>query len=87
MVSLSIEETDGTPLPAALPGQFLVLRLRTTPIGPMLLRNYSMSGIPGARTYRISVKRETNGLVSSYVFDHVNAGDVLEVSAPRAVLF
>ena len=83
VVSLSIEETDGAPLPAALPGQFLVLRLRTTPNGPMLLRNYSMSGIPGARTYRISVKRETNGLVSSYVFDHVNAGDVLEVSAPR----
>jgi ferredoxin-NADP reductase/MOSC domain-containing protein YiiM len=83
VVSLSIEETDETPLPAALPGQFLVLRLRTTPNGPMLLRNYSMSGIPGARTYRISVKRETNGLVSSYVFDHVNAGDVLEVSAPR----
>jgi len=83
VVSLSIEETDGTPLPAALPGQFLVLRLRTTPNGPMLLRNYSMSGIPGARTYRISVKRETNGLVSSYIFDHVNAGDVLEVSAPR----
>ena len=83
VVSLSIEETDETFLPAALPGQFLVLRLRTTPNGPMLLRNYSMSGIPGARTYRISVKRETNGLVSSYVFDHVNAGDVLEVSAPR----
>ena len=68
VVSLSIEETDGTPLPAALPGQFLVLRLRTTPNGPMLLRNYSMSGIPGARTYRISVKRETNGLVSSVCF-------------------
>jgi ferredoxin-NADP reductase/MOSC domain-containing protein YiiM len=83
VVSLSIEETDGTPLPAALPGQFLVLRLRITPNGPMLLRNYSMSGMPGARTYRISVKRETNGLVSSYLFDHVNAGDVLEVSAPR----
>jgi len=83
VVSLSIEETDGTPLPAALPGQFLVLRLRTTPNGPRLLRNYSMSGIPGARTYRISVKRETNGLVSSYLLDHVNAGDVLEVSAPR----
>ena len=61
VVSLSIEQADGTPLPAALPGQFLVLRLRTTPNGPMLLRNYSMSGMPGARTYRVSVKRETNG--------------------------
>ncbi len=83
VVSLSIEPTDGAPLPAALPGQFLVLRLRTTPNGPMLLRNYSMSGMPGASTYRISVKRETNGVVSSYVCDHVRAGDMLDVSAPR----
>jgi ferredoxin-NADP reductase len=50
---------------------------------PMLLRNYSMSGMPGARTYRVSVKRETNGVVSSYLCDHVHAGDILEVSAPR----
>ena len=83
VVSLSIEQTDGAPLPAALPGQFLVLRLRTTPNGPMLLRNYSMSGAPGAGTYRVSVKRETNGVVSSYLYDHVHAGDLLEVSAPR----
>jgi ferredoxin-NADP reductase/MOSC domain-containing protein YiiM len=83
VVSLSIEQTDGAPLPAALPGQFLVLRLRTTPNGPMLLRNYSMSGMPGARTYRVSVKRETNGVVSSYLYDHAHAGDILDVSAPR----
>ena len=83
VVSLSMEQTDGAPLPAALPGQFLVLRVRTTPNGPMLLRNYSMSGMPGARTYRVSVKREANGVVSSYLNDRVCAGDILEVSAPR----
>jgi ferredoxin-NADP reductase/MOSC domain-containing protein YiiM len=83
VVSLSIEQTDGVSLPAALPGQFLVLRLRTTPGGPMLLRSYSMSGAPDAGTYRVSVKRETNGVVSSYLYDHVHAGDPLEVSAPR----
>jgi hypothetical protein len=49
VVSLSLDPTDGRPLPAALPGQFLVLRLRTTPTGPTLLRSYSMSGTPGAR--------------------------------------
>jgi ferredoxin-NADP reductase/MOSC domain-containing protein YiiM len=83
VVSLSLEPTDGRPLPAALPGQFLVLRLRTTPTGPTLLRSYSMSGTPGAKTYRVSVKRETNGVVSGYLNDHIRAGDVLEVSAPR----
>src|SRR5579863_7375836 len=49
----------------------------------MLLRNYSMSGMPGARTYRVSVKRETSGVVSSYLYDHVYVGDILEMSAPR----
>jgi ferredoxin-NADP reductase/MOSC domain-containing protein YiiM len=83
VVSLAIEQADGAPLPAALPGQFLVLRLRTIANGPKLLRNYSMSGMPGARTYRVSVKRESNGVVSSYLHDHVHAGDILEVSAPR----
>ena len=83
VVSLSMEQTDGAPLHAALPGQFLVLRLRTTPSGPMLLRNYSMSGMPGAGAYRVSVKRETNGIVSSYLCDQVHPGDVLEASAPR----
>jgi MOSC domain-containing protein YiiM/ferredoxin-NADP reductase len=83
VVSLYFEQPDGTSLPVALAGQFLVLRLRTTPDGPMLLRNYSMSGTTGAGTYRVSVKREVNGVVSSYLYDHVHAGDILEVSAPR----
>jgi len=83
VVSLCIGPTDGTSLPAALPGQFLVVRLRTTPSGPTLLRNYSMSGAPGAGTYRVSVKRETNGAVSPYLCDRIRAGDILDVSAPR----
>jgi len=83
VVSLSVEPMDRASLPAALPGQFLVLRLRTTPGGPMLLRNYSMSGAPGAGAYRVSIKRETNGVVSSYLNDHLHAGDILDVSAPR----
>ncbi len=83
VVSLYLEQADGASLPAGLPGQFLVLRLRTTPEGPPLLRNYSMSGMPGARNYRVSVKREMNGAVSSYLHNHVQAGDVLEASAPR----
>lgn len=83
VVSLTIEHMDRATLPAAEPGQFLVLRLRATPNGPMLLRNYSMSGMPGAGAYRVSVKRELNGVVSSYLCDHAHTGDILEVSAPR----
>jgi len=77
VVSLYFEQPDGASLPVALPGQFLVLRLRTTAGGPLLLRNYSMSGMPGEKAYRISVKREADGVVSAYLHDHVQAGAML----------
>jgi ferredoxin-NADP reductase/MOSC domain-containing protein YiiM len=83
VISLYFESPDGSPLPAALPGQFLVLRLRVKPDAPPLLRNYSMSGAPGANDYRVSVKHEVNGVCSSFLHTQVHAGDVLEVSAPR----
>ena len=83
VLSLSLQQLDGAALPLPLPGQFLVLRLRTSPNGPMLLRNYSMSGTPDDKTYRVSVKREAGGVVSSYLHDHLRAGDIVEISAPR----
>ena len=83
VISLYFESPDASPLPAALPGQFLVLRLRVNPSAPPLLRNYSMSGSPGAKAYRVSVKREMNGIGSSFIHNQVHLGDVLEVSAPR----
>ena len=83
VISLSFELLDGSSLPAALPGQFLVLRLPIRPGVPPLLRNYSMSGVPGSIAYRISVKHELNGAGSSFLHNQVRAGDVLEVSAPR----
>jgi|BarGraIncu00222A_1022003.scaffolds.fasta_scaffold04717_5 ferredoxin-NADP reductase/MOSC domain-containing protein YiiM len=83
VISLSFEQRDRSPLPAALPGQFLVLRLRIKPDGPPLLRNYSMSGQPGADAYRVSIKHEVNGAASSFLHNHVKVGDALEVSAPR----
>ena len=83
VISLTFADGGGEPLPAALPGQFLVLRLRVKPDAPPLLRNYSMSGTPGENTYRVSVKQEAKGVASSFLHQHVHAGDALEVSAPR----
>jgi ferredoxin-NADP reductase/MOSC domain-containing protein YiiM len=83
IISLSFEPLDGSPLPAALAGQFLVLRLRIAPDVPPILRNYSMSGAPGGNVYRVSIKHEVNGAGSSFLHNRVKAGDLLEVSAPR----
>lgn len=83
VVSLFFESPDGSPLPAPLPGQFLVLRLQVIPGEPALLRNYSLSGISNAGAYRVSIKHEAKGIASSFIHSQVHAGDVVDVSAPR----
>lgn len=83
IVSLVLVPADGHPLAAALPGQFVVLRLRPRPDTPPLLRNYSLSDAPSADHYRVSVKQEVNGAASTYVHTQVQVDDVVEVSAPR----
>jgi ferredoxin-NADP reductase/MOSC domain-containing protein YiiM len=83
VMSLVFESADQHPLAAALPGQFVVLRLQASPSTPMLLRSYSLSGEPSDSSYRISVKHEPHGVASGYIDENVQIGDVLEVSAPR----
>jgi ferredoxin-NADP reductase/MOSC domain-containing protein YiiM len=83
VISLTFGSTDGSRLPPALPGQFLVLRLRPGANMPALLRNYSISGAADAGTYRVSVKQEVNGKGSTFLHAHIKSGDVLDVSAPR----
>jgi ferredoxin-NADP reductase/MOSC domain-containing protein YiiM len=83
VMSLVLEPKDGLPLTAALPGQFVVLRLRLALDTPDVMRSYSLSGEPSARCYRISVKREPHGVAGAYIDEKVRIGDVLDVSAPR----
>ncbi len=82
VVSIRLESADGTPLPTARPGQYLTVRVESDE-RRALLRNYSLSGPPGAGYYRISVKRETGGAVSRHLHTRVNVGDRLDVAAPR----
>ena len=46
VLSLTMQSADGQPLPTALPGQYVVLRLQPTAGGPPLFRSYSLSGAP-----------------------------------------
>jgi ferredoxin-NADP reductase/MOSC domain-containing protein YiiM len=82
ILSFVLESEDHSPLPAALPGQFLVFKLELDKDTDSILRNYSMSGPLGTGKYRISVKRRA-GAGSRYFHDRVRVGDQLQVSAPR----
>ena len=83
VLSLTMQSAEAQPLPTALPGQYVVLRLQPTERALPLFRCYSLSGAPSAERYRISVKIEPNGVAGTYLRDHVQVGDLLDVSSPR----
>jgi len=83
VTSLILEPIDSQPLPAFQAGQFVVLRLLVETDKPPVLRSYSLSDLPAADHFRISVKSELNGIVSSFLCNRAREGDVLDVSAPR----
>ena len=83
VLSLTMQSTDDQPLQAALPGQYVVLRLQPEVGVPPFFRSYSLSGPLSTEHYRISVKVEPNGAGGTYLRDHLRVGDALDVSAPR----
>ena len=83
VISIRLEAPGGESLPAALPGQYLTVRVRPDDGQRSLLRNYSLSGPPAAGSYRITVKHEPMGAASGYLHTRLHAGDELDVAAPR----
>src|ERR1035438_1935412 len=83
VTSFVLVPIDGQPLPIFQAGQFVVLRLLVDPGKPPILRSYSLSDLPGADHFRISVKSELNGIGSAFLCNRTQLGDLLDVSAPR----
>ncbi len=81
-ISIRLEEPTGAALPAALPGQYLTVRVQPDE-QRAVLRNYSLSGPPGAGYYRVTVKRERGGVSSGYLHTRLAVGDQLDIAAPR----
>ena len=83
VTSFDLVPIDGENLSICQAGQFVVLRLRLGPDKPPVLRSYSLSDLPAADHFRISVKNELNGIGSSFLCNRAREGDLLDVSAPR----
>ena len=83
VTSFVLAPIDEQPLPLFQAGQFVVLRLLVDPGKPPVLRSYSLSDLPTADHFRISVKNELNGIGSSFLCNRAREGDLLDVSAPR----
>jgi ferredoxin-NADP reductase/MOSC domain-containing protein YiiM len=80
--SFELAAPDGSRLPAALPGEYIAVKLRPDPSSAPIVRTYSLCGPAVAGTYAIAVKNE-GGPGSCFLSEHVRTGDVVEASAPR----
>lgn len=81
--SLTLVDTNGAVSPQWVAGQSIALRVPAGAEAVAVVRNYSLCNSPGAGAYRIGVKRESPGTVSTYIHDKIGVGDVVEVAAPR----
>ncbi|AYC30843.1 NO-inducible flavohemoprotein [Paenisporosarcina cavernae] len=86
ITSFYLEAADGSTLPPFQPGQYITVRVSIPGKEYTANRQYSLSAAPNENYYRISVKKEADrepfGTVSTYLHDHVQAGDTIEISAP-----
>ncbi|WP_394251946.1 NO-inducible flavohemoprotein [Vibrio profundi] len=92
VTSFVFEAIDGGSVLDYIPGQYVGIEV--TPKGSQYkeIRQYSLSQAPNGRNYRISVKREgleteNVGLVSNFLHDNVNVGDIVDLYAPAGDFF
>ena len=93
VTSFVFEPIDRLPVLDYQVGQYLGIEL--TPKGAEYkeIRQYSLSDKPNGESYRISVKRELtptptpDGLISNYLHDHLNVGDLVDLHAPAGDFF
>ena len=86
ITSFVLRPVDGGPVLRHEPGQYLTFWIEVPGQHP-LKRNYSISSAPNGETYRISVKREPQGIASNWLHDRAEVGQVLKVAPPAGEFF
>ncbi|MEL0635333.1 NO-inducible flavohemoprotein [Marinomonas sp. TI.3.20] len=86
VTSFVLEPVDGNPVIDYIPGQYLGVKIHPKGNQYDEIRQYSLSTTANGKSYRISVKREGNdemaGVMSNYLHDHINVGDIVEAMPP-----
>ncbi|MGC5021059.1 globin domain-containing protein [Micromonospora sp. DT47] len=86
--SFTLVPADGGPVPGFVPGQYVSVAVDLDGGLGQQIRQYSLSGAPGADHWRITVKRvrgaggAPDGLVSTVLHERVAVGDTLRLSPP-----
>ncbi|MBN8219308.1 MAG: 2Fe-2S iron-sulfur cluster binding domain-containing protein [Spirochaetes bacterium] len=79
--TITLKLLPGERYPDFVPGQHIDVAVEIA--GVRHVRQYSLTGIPGAGALEITVKRQKGGLVSNHLLDHAESGTRLEISVPR----
>lgn len=82
VTSFYFKPEDGKAILDFTPGQYTGLALNIPGQAQEVRRNYSLSDAPNGEYYRISVKKEQGGLVSTYLHEQVNVGDKIDMFPP-----
>ena len=83
VTSFVFESRDGAALANFSAGQHLPIELEIAGHGRPVKRTYSLSNRPADDVYRITVKRESHGLVSRHLHDHLDVGHIASARPPR----
>lgn len=83
ITSFTLRRADRKTPASYEPGQYLPIRVAIPGHDAPALRTYTISEAPGGDTYRLSIKREADGLVSRHFHDRLRVGDRIEAMAPR----
>ncbi|MBY0119062.1 NO-inducible flavohemoprotein [Paenibacillus sp. FSL H8-0317] len=88
ITSFYLVPADGQSIASYEPGQYISIKIQPEAQSFTQIRQYSLSDAPGKPHYRISVKRERgvlerpDGVISTYLHDHIEEGSQVEISAP-----
>jgi len=88
ITSFYLVTEDGSGVPNFIPGQYISVQVFLPNINLNQIRQYSISCAPNNDYLRISVKRERNekldinGMISNFLHDEIQEGNILSISAP-----
>lgn len=87
ITSFEFEPVDGLPVADYQPGQYLGVWIKPEGFLHQEIRQYSLTRKANGKGYRIAVKREDGGQVSSWLHNHAVVGDEVHLAAPAGDFF
>ncbi|KEA50223.1 dihydropteridine reductase [Mangrovibacter sp. MFB070] len=73
---------DGGPVMPYLPGQYTAVWIKPAGFENQEIRQYSLTHQPDGQHYSIAVKRDDKGLVSRWLHDCAEPGDIIHLAPP-----